>query len=85
MVLDNNLQRIDIIDIALREQLGKAIRKDADSSFFMKHPGFTNVAKQISQKEGLSFERAQAILASKTRKASPAAKKANPKLGKVRG
>lgn len=51
----------------------------------MTHPGFQNVVKHIASKEGLSFERAKAILASSTRKASPAAKKANPNLRKVRG
>lgn len=50
----------------------------------MNHPGFKNVAKQISKKEGLSFEKAQAVLASRTRNASPTAKKTNPNLKKVK-
>lgn len=49
-----------------------------------KHPGFKAVQKSI-QKEGYSAKAAGAILASKTRSASPAAKKANPNLRKVRG
>lgn len=48
------------------------------------HPGFTNVAKSIASKEGLSFERASAILASRTRGASAAAKKSNPNLRRVK-
>ena len=49
-----------------------------------KHPGFAAVQKKIAKKEGVSEEAAGAILASATRKASPAAKKKNPKLKKVR-
>lgn len=48
----------------------------------MKHPGFKAVQKKI-QGEGYSKESAGAILASATRKASPAAKKKNPALKKV--
>lgn len=48
-----------------------------------KHPGFKKIASGIAKKEGISKERANAILASASRKASPAAKKANPKLKKV--
>lgn len=50
-----------------------------------KHPGFKAVAQKIARKEGVSMKQASAILASSTRKASPAAKRANPKLRKVRG
>lgn len=49
-----------------------------------KHPGFKAVQKSI-QKEGYSKEAAGAILASSTRKASPAAKKKNPRLKRVKG
>lgn len=49
------------------------------------HPGFQAVQKKIAAKQGISQERAGAILASSTRKASPAAKKANPNLKKVKG
>jgi len=47
------------------------------------HPGFEAVEKKIMKKEGVSKESAGAILASSTRKASPAARKENPKLKKV--
>lgn len=50
-----------------------------------KHPGFKAVAAGIAQKEGISQDRAGAILASATRKASPAAKAKNPALKKVKG
>ena len=46
------------------------------------HPGFKAVKSKI-QKSGYSKEAAWAILANATRKASPMAKKANPKLKKV--
>ena len=49
------------------------------------HPGFAAVAADISNKEGYSPERARAILASKTRGASAAAKKHNPRLKRVKG
>lgn len=47
------------------------------------HPGFKAVSKSI-QKEGYSPKAANAILASKTRASSPAAKKANPRLKNVK-
>lgn len=49
-----------------------------------KHPGFKAVAKGIAKREGVSQKAANAILASSTRKASPAAKKANPRLKRVK-
>jgi hypothetical protein len=49
------------------------------------HPGFENVARSIAAKEGLPMDRARAILASRTRHASPAAKAANPRLNRVKG
>lgn len=49
------------------------------------HPGFKAVAAKISAKEGVSKERASAILAASSRNASVKAKKANPKLNKVKG
>jgi hypothetical protein len=48
------------------------------------HPGFKAVQKKI-QGEGYSKESAGAILANASRKASKGAKKANPKLAKVKG
>jgi len=49
------------------------------------HPGFKAVAAGIAKKQGISKEAASAILASSSRKASPAAKKANPRLKRVKG
>jgi hypothetical protein len=43
------------------------------------------VQQKIAAKEGLPKENAGAILAAATRRASPAAKKANPFLKKVKG
>ncbi|QOR55837.1 MAG: hypothetical protein YHS30scaffold324_69 [Catenulispora phage 69_17] len=48
-----------------------------------KHPGFQNTAAKIARKQGVGPAAAQRILASQTRKASPAAKRANPNLKKV--
>lgn len=50
-----------------------------------KHPGFKAVQKSIAKKQGVSMERAGAILASGARKAGKAAIKANPRLKKVSG
>lgn len=49
------------------------------------HPWFANVAKSIANKQGISIDKAGAILASSTRKSSKKAKKANPRLKKVKG
>ena len=49
-----------------------------------KHPGFKAVQKKI-EGEGYGKKAAGAILASKTRHASSAAKKANPRLKRVKG
>ena len=49
------------------------------------HPGFKVVAARIAKKQGISVERASAIVAAGARKASPAAVKANPRLKKVSG
>jgi hypothetical protein len=48
------------------------------------HPGFKAVEEKI-EGEGYSKKSAGAILANKTRNASPAAKKANPNLNRVKG
>lgn len=48
-----------------------------------KHPGFKAVQSSIAKKEGVSKNAAGAILASATRGASPAAKRANPALNNV--
>jgi len=49
------------------------------------HPGFKATQAKIARKAGVSQDRAGAILASASRKASPKAKKANPRLRRVKG
>lgn len=49
------------------------------------HPGFKAVQSKIAKQEGVSKDRAGAILASASRGASKQAKKENPKLNKVKG
>ena len=46
---------------------------------------FQNKARGISQKQHIPMKNAQAILAAGARNASPAAKRANPNLNKVKG
>jgi len=46
---------------------------------------FKTTEKKIASKEGVGMKRAGAILASASRNASPAAKRANPNLNKVKG
>ena len=46
--------------------------------------GFKAAQSQIAKKQGISKKRAGAILAASTRKASPAAKRRNPNLRKVK-
>ena len=47
------------------------------------HPGFKAVANSIARKQGIPIERARAILASRTRGASAAARRKNPHLNRV--
>jgi hypothetical protein len=47
------------------------------------HPGFKAVQSRIAQRQGVSEERAGAILAAGTRRAGKAAKRANPRLKRV--
>ena len=49
----------------------------------MKHPGFSAVQKKI-EGEGYSHKIAGAILAARSRAASGAAKRKNPRLAKVK-
>lgn len=49
------------------------------------HPGFGAVQKNIAAKENVSRDEAGAILASAGRKASAKAKKANPRLRRIKG
>ncbi len=50
-----------------------------------KHPGFKAVQSKIAAKEGVSKKSAGAILAASSRNASAKAKKANPRLKRVKG
>lgn len=47
--------------------------------------GFKAAAASVARREGYSKARASAIIAASARKASPAAKRANPNLKKVKG
>ena len=47
--------------------------------------GFKANQKRIARRQGISMKRAGAILASASRKASPAAKRRNPRLKRVKG
>lgn len=50
-----------------------------------KHPGFKAVARGIARKEGVSVKRASAMLAAGTRRSGAAARRANPRLKRVKG
>jgi len=47
------------------------------------HPGFQAVQAKIASQQGISKDRAGAILAKSSRNASPAAKRKNPRLKRV--
>ena len=49
------------------------------------HPGFKSVQASIAKKGGYSMKEAGAILAASSRGASAKAKKANPRLKRVKG
>jgi hypothetical protein len=49
------------------------------------HPGFKKTVDKMAKKQGVSKKTASKELAASSRKASPAAKKANPNLKKVKG
>lgn len=49
-----------------------------------KHPGFKKAQASIARKQGISKERAGAILAASSRGASAAAKRKNPRLKRVK-
>jgi hypothetical protein len=49
------------------------------------HPGFQKVQSQIAKRQKISKERAGAILAAGGRRASAKAKRANPRLKRIRG
>lgn len=58
-------------------------RSNIDNS--RSHPGFQNVASGIAARQGVSMARASAMLAAGTRRASTGARKANPRLNRVKG
>jgi hypothetical protein len=62
-----------------------AKKKAKKKSTARKGMGFDAAARQVAQRQGISMERARKIIASGARKASPAAKKRNPNLRKVKG
>lgn len=47
--------------------------------------GFKKNAQRIANKQGITYDKAAAILAASTRRASAAAKRKNPNLKKVKG
>lgn len=47
------------------------------------HPGFKAVQSKIAKRQGVSQERAGAILAASSRNASKSAKRKNPRLNRV--
>lgn len=49
------------------------------------HPGFKRAAASIARREGVPIARAKAILATSSRRGSPAARRRNPRLKRVRG
>jgi hypothetical protein len=49
------------------------------------HPGFKAVQSSIAKRQGISNERAGAILAHSSRNASASAKRKNPRLKRVSG
>lgn len=59
--------------------------KKSSGGHSKEHPGFKAVANKISGKEHLGAKAASAILAARTRGASGAAHKANPRLNRVKG
>lgn len=49
------------------------------------HPGLEHIARHMAQSKHMPMDRARAILASAARNASPAAKRRNPRLKRVKG
>jgi hypothetical protein len=60
-------------------------KKSKSPSKSLPHPGFKSVAAGIAAKEGIPLKNAGAILAASSRNASAKAKKANPRLKRVKG
>lgn len=66
------------------QETKRVIQKVKKGGIVKKGMGFIAAQKMIMKKQGLSKERAGAILASGARKASAAAKRKNPNLKKVK-
>jgi hypothetical protein len=75
--------RKQAIAIALSEQ--RQLNRGGSVAKSGKHPGFKAVQSKIAKKQGISSDRAGAILASSSRNASAKAKKKNPRLTRVKG
>ena len=80
------LERVEMnLDEEHQKQQEKAERRiEMAKKRSRKHPGFKSVQNKIAKKSGVSKKAAGAILASATRKASPAAKRKNPRLKRVK-
>ena len=68
-----------------QETEGVMANKSHDQHGAKLHPGFKSVQASIAKREGISSDRAGAILASASRHASASAHKANPRLNRVKG
>ena len=65
---------------------GSTVREGTEGTKYSPaHPGFKAVQSKIASERGVSEERAGAILGAANRRASPAAKAANPRLNRVKG
>lgn len=60
------------------------IRRRKTTRHTKAHPGFDAEARRIARRRKVSLKRARAILAAGTRRASPAARRRNPRLNRVR-
>ena len=63
----------------------KSYDKKGQSMKGKKHPGFKAVQAKVAKRQGVSMERAGAIVAAGARKASKKAVRANPRLKRVSG
>jgi hypothetical protein len=80
MAVPPNLQN------AMQRRVSGGAKKKSSSKASSKsaaHPGFAAVQNKIANQQGVSQKAAGAILANSSRNASPAAKKANPRLKRV--
>ena len=66
----------------VRQQFEKTV--GVTRATMKKHPGFKAAQAKIAKKSGVGMKRAGAILAASTRKAGTAAKRANPRLNRVK-